>query len=68
MAPVLCVRSWNRFRRKHYGVQPAAKGVSMQFESLTIKNLGVRPVVLKLQRPVVACIATINHPFDPAAS
>ena len=32
----------------------------MQFESLTIKDLRVRPVVLKLQRPVVARIATIT--------
>jgi mandelate racemase len=31
----------------------------MQFEHLTFKNLRVRPVVLKLKRPVVARIATI---------
>jgi mandelate racemase len=32
----------------------------MQFESLTFKDLRVRPVVLKLKRPVVARIATIT--------
>jgi mandelate racemase len=32
----------------------------MQFEALTFKGLEVRPVVLKLERPVVARIATIT--------
>ena len=32
----------------------------MRFEPLTIKDLRARPVVLKLQRPVVARIATIT--------
>jgi mandelate racemase len=32
----------------------------MQFESLTLKGLRARPVVLKLERPIVARIATIT--------
>lgn len=32
----------------------------MRFESLTMKDLRARPVVLKLQRPIVARIATIT--------
>src|SRR6266508_3216443 len=32
----------------------------MRFESLTFKSIRARPVVLKLERPVVARIATIN--------
>jgi mandelate racemase len=32
----------------------------MQFESLTIKGLRARPIVLKLKRPVIARIATIT--------
>src|SRR5262245_53564037 len=36
------------------------KGVhSMQYESLTLRSLTARPVVLKLERPIVARIATI---------
>ena len=33
----------------------------MQLETLTLKNIRARPVVLKLQRPVVARIATITE-------
>ena len=32
----------------------------MQFEPLTFKDVRVRPIVLKLKRPVVARIATIT--------
>jgi mandelate racemase len=33
----------------------------MSFETLTLKNIRARPVVLKLARPVVARIATITE-------
>ncbi len=32
----------------------------MPFETLTVKNIRARPVVLKLERPVIARIATIT--------
>ena len=32
----------------------------MQIEALTVKALKARPVVLKLERPIVARIATIS--------
>ena len=39
--------------------EAAAQGASMQFETLTLKSIRARPVLLKLKRPVVARIATI---------
>ena len=33
----------------------------MAFETLTLKHIQARPVVLKLERPVIARIATITH-------
>src|SRR5216684_1828893 len=39
----------------------ATEGVAMQRASLTFRSLRARPVVLKLERPVVARIATITE-------
>src|SRR5882724_8537469 len=56
----MCCMRARCLRSSHAGASSRTGDPAMAFETLTLKSIRARPVVLKLRRPVIARIATIT--------